>query len=177
MNILLHNPRHCSLVGVQPRPWARTTLDLELLQPPSSLSLSLLTQGGLRPVLERPIGCRITRGSGGWWGGAPGAVSTPNLLLDDAPPGAAASSSTVKQHPAASTVTSKHSHPYCIIRTSFPHAFRSVPKRRFLDMSLFIFILQTQMNTDFLSLIRRERSETFEDGNPQSICLVCARRA
>ena len=83
--------------AVQLRPWARTTLDLELLKPPSSLSLSLslLTQGGLRPVLERPIGWRMTRGCGGWWGGAPGAVSTPNLLLDDAPPGAAASSSTV----------------------------------------------------------------------------------
>ena len=144
MNILLHNPRHCSLLcsrgpGREP-PLILSSSNLPAL----SLSLSLLTQGGLRPVLERPIGWRMTRGSGGW-GGAPGAVSTPNLLLDDAPPGAAASSSTVKQHPAASTVTSKHSHPYCIIRTYFLHAFRSVPKRRFLDRSLFIFILQMQM--------------------------------
>ena len=135
--------------GVQPRPWARTTLDLELLKPPSSLSLSLslslLTQGGLRPVLERPIGWRMTRGSGGWWGGAPGAVSTPNLLLDEAPPGAAASSSTVKQHPAAALSPANTATPYCIIHTSFPHASRSVPKRRFLDRSLFIFILQMQM--------------------------------
>ena len=164
--------------AVQPRPWARTTLDLELLKPPSSLSFSLSwPKEAWGPFLSGRL-------DGGW----PGAVVAggaerlgpcphPTSYWTTRRPG--------RQHPAAlsSSIQQQALSP---ANTAAPIASYTPLFRMHLDLfrkgdfwtGLCSFsFCKCRWSTDFLSLIKREGNETFDEGNPQRICLVCAQCA